>query len=131
MAEETPLNGEQAEGPPRNELRIRRASVGSINLYEVTEDELSQLESGSPASTSLNLLVFFISVASSFLVPLLTVPFPDESGVRTVFVVIVAVCYASGAVMIANWIRLRRTTPSVIKRIRERMTITVERTEEA
>ena len=120
MAEEEIVNMEQAEGPAEKQPKIRRGRVDSLSLYEITDYELDVLATGSPSSIFLNFAIFFISVASSFLVALLSTTIASDR-VFTVFVVVVGIGFISGIVLFSLWFRNRRTMSGIIDRIKERI----------
>ena len=100
--------------------KIVRGRVDALSLYEITDYELQQLEEGSIGATYLNLAIFCISVALSFLATLLAAPnLPLR--VFIVFVVVAVVGLFVGAVLLVLWRRSRRTMSKVIKRIKDRV----------
>jgi hypothetical protein len=109
-------NEKFGEKPPR----IRRGRVGSVDLYEITDSELDTLERGSPSSTFLNFAIGLLSVASSFLIALITSTFSSDR-VFTVFVVITAVGFIAGLVLLRLWWVSRESIGPIIARIRSRL----------
>lgn len=101
-------------------VRVVRGQVDSLSLFEITDYELAQLESGTPASIQFNFAIFFISVAVSFLITLLTV---DNISVRTfnIFVIFTVVGFALGVVLLALWYPSRRSVSAVVKKIKARV----------
>ena len=99
---------------------IRRARLVALTIYEVSEDELTLLERGSPDSLFLNLAIFFLSTFTSFLVALKTTAIPDD---RTfiVFVVVTIVSGASGLVLSILWWRTCKSASAVVRTIRQRL----------
>ncbi len=104
----------------QTEPKIRRARVDSLDLYELTEEELVTLEHGSPGSLYLLFATFFLSISISFLIALLTT---DIKSIYTftVFVVITVLGFFSGFVLCCLWFRENRSSTSVSKKIRNRM----------
>ncbi len=109
-------------GVPRVALEtaIRRATIRSLSIYEVSESELQTLERGSADSTLLTLGIALLSVALSFTATLTTVAIES---IRTyaVFVVITVVGYVSGVVLLVLWAPHRRAVSECVRRIRDRM----------
>jgi hypothetical protein len=99
---------------------VKRGRVDSLSLYEITEDELDQLAIGSPSSLHLNFAVFFLSIAFSFLITLLSTKIESDR-TFTVFVVILVVTTVAGSREMLLWWRAHKTTPDIIKRIRDRL----------
>lgn len=99
---------------------IRVAPLGELKIWPVTEEELLQLEQGSPAELYLNFALSLLSVGASFLATLLATTIES---VR-VFIVFVIICVASviaGVVLLALWWRGRWQIARLIDRIRARM----------
>lgn len=101
-------------------VRIRRGKVDSLTLYEITDYELETLAIGSPSSLHLNFAIFFLSLATSFLVALLTTTIPSVK-MFSVFVVITAIGIAAGLVLLALWYFSHKSTKSIIRQIRDRI----------
>jgi uncharacterized membrane protein YciS (DUF1049 family) len=120
------LDEEQSEQSGEKSPRILRGRVDSFAIYEITDDELRTLESGSPSSLLLNLAIFCISTAAAFLIALLT-----TSGISihlfTVFTVITTVGFFGGAILVAIWIRTRVSLSSLVRRIRARIPTSADR----
>jgi len=103
-----------------DQLRIIRGKVDSLSLYEVTDSELNELERGGPDSLFLNLAVFLLSTAVSFLVALLTT---DIKSVKTycTFTVVTAVGFVGGIILGLLWLRTKTSRALVIRNIKARM----------
>jgi len=99
---------------------IERGLLRTVRIFDVTEDELDEMERGTPSSLYLDFAIFCISVGLSFLVSLCTTGSIPER-VFTVFVVIVAVGLLIGLILLALWWRTYKSTQEVIKRIRKRL----------
>jgi hypothetical protein len=112
------MPGEEHTG--ENALQIKRGRVDSLSLYEITDNELDILATGSPSSLHLNLAIFFLSSALAFLIALLTTKIESDR-TFTIFVVILVVSSVVGCVMMLMWSRAHRSTREVIKRIRDRL----------
>ena len=102
-----------------SEVRIRRGKVKSFDLYEVTGDELKQL-CKPPSSAYLNFAILFSTVATSFLIALLTVPI-GSNRVFTVFVVIVVVGYVASSILLVLWLLNRRSVSGTADKIKKRI----------
>ena len=101
-------------------VAVRRAKVDSLSLYEVTESELQDLERGGPAHLFLNLAIFLLSTAISFLIAVLST---EIKSTRTfcVFVIVTVLGFIGGGVLLLIWNRSRQATAEIIKRIKGRM----------
>lgn len=99
---------------------IRYVGIGELTLFLVSEDELRLLESGSAASTCLNLGIAFSSVGLGSLTSLLLSD-PSKSLHKFVVVVVTTVLsLIAGFVLLVIWSRLRKHKSDAILRIRSR-----------
>jgi hypothetical protein len=112
--------GIQIIQPSPTEPKIIWARVPSVTIYQITENELSTLERGSPCELYLNFAIFFWTAAISFFSVLLT---SDSLSVKvfTVFVVVTIVTAAAGLILGALWWRTRKSVDGVVKEIRARI----------
>src|SRR6266540_331250 len=85
---------------------IRRGRVSSLEIYEITKDELATLEQGTPCGLFLNLAIFFWSAAASFFTSVIAGNI-ESTKVFTVFVVVVVVGIAAGIVLTLLWWQTR------------------------
>jgi uncharacterized membrane protein YciS (DUF1049 family) len=110
---------EQAEQSGEKSPRILRGRLDSYAIYEITEDELRDLETGSPSSLYLNFAIFGLSIAMSFFIALVTATVSDR--VFTVFTVLTVVGFLIGACLLILWWRARLSVVDVVRRIRARI----------
>ncbi len=101
-------------------LRVRRGRVDSVDLYEIKENELDLLESGSPAGIYLNFSIFLLSVAFTTIVSLCTSTFKNPK-IEMAFMIISVVGLLGGVLLLLLWWRTHRSVAEVIKRIRSRI----------
>lgn len=101
-------------------IRVRRGDVDSICVYGVTEDELENLEKGSPSSLYLNFSLFLLSSAISFLMALIFTDIPSQK-VYIVFLLLTIVGFILGFLLLILWYRDFRSSNSIFKRIRNRL----------
>jgi hypothetical protein len=99
---------------------VRVAPLGELRVYVISEEELNELENGSPASQNLNFALALLASGLSFLTTLLTT---DVASVKTfsVFVILTAVFLVVGIILFAGWYRLRKSSQGLAQRIRDRM----------
>ena len=100
--------------------RIKIGRCASFTLYEVTDSELKEIEKGSPNSVYLNFAIFLLTVGSSFLTSLLTFELQSITGF-CIFVVVCALGFIIGSILLILWYRNRREIRAVIKRIKDRL----------
>jgi hypothetical protein len=98
---------------------IERIRLDKLTIFEITEAELDALERGSTESLFFNLAIATVSIATSFLVSLLTTVIEND---RTliVFVVICVVGFLSGLTFTLLWLQMRKSLKKVAREIRDR-----------
>lgn len=101
-------------------LKVRRGRVDSVDLYEIKENELDLLESGSPGSIYLTFSIFLLSVAFAAIVSLCTSTFKSPK-IEMVFMIISVVGPIGGVLLLLLWWRTHKSMAEVIKRIRSRI----------
>lgn len=104
------------------EPRIVRARLDTLNVYEISENELENLERGGPESLLLNFAIFFLSNAISFTVTLMLSSVDIKS--NRVFAVLVIVCVVSwvAAIVLGGlWISSNRSKKRTIRIIKKRL----------
>ncbi|UYH54771.1 hypothetical protein N6L26_12105 [Qipengyuania sp. SS22] len=99
---------------------IRRGSVASLSLYEVTDYELDLLEQGSPSGLFLNFGIFLLSVGLSFALAVTTANIENDR-LFTVYSIISIVGIVLGILLTLLWFRSRKSTKHVCKKIRSRI----------
>jgi hypothetical protein len=99
---------------------IHRVRLDKLTIFEITEAELEALERGSPESLYLNLGIAALSIASSFLISLLTTTIADTQ-TFCVFVIICAVGFVAGVTFALLWWLSRRSLKKVARDMRNRM----------
>lgn len=107
----------------RNEsdtIKVRRARVDSITVYDVTEQELDQLEKGGSGGIYLNLSLSLLSIAVSFLIAVITTEIKSDRQF-TIFVIITSVGFLGAVVLGILWWRCRETVTAVVLSIKRRM----------
>lgn len=100
-------------------VEIRRGSYKELTLYDVEETELDLLAQGSPDSLYLNFAIFLLSAAVSFFTALLTAVLSDR--IFTVFVIITCLGFIMGILLLAIWLKKRRSISALVRKIRDRL----------
>jgi multidrug transporter EmrE-like cation transporter len=103
--------------------RIVRGQVDSLSLFEITDYELQLLEQGSPNNIYLNFAIFFLSIAISFFITLLTVKI-DSLRVYLAFFVFTVVGFSIGGVLAFLWYRSRTHVRALVHKIKARVPLT-------
>lgn len=102
-------------------IKLNRTSIDSLDVYDVTADELEQLESGSPSDIILNFAIAALSIGISTLISLVTL---DATSDR----VFLALSATSGVgifaalVLFVVYFVIRRPRTKITQRIRGRGT---------
>lgn len=110
-----PNENEQSTG-----VKINRGKLGSISLYEVTEDEFNTLERGSPSSTYLNFSIALLSIGTSFFISIFSTKI-DEIKTYVVFWVVALITTIVGIVLFFVWRQSNKVTENVTQRIKNRL----------
>lgn len=111
-------------------VSINRAKVDSIDLYEVTGDELKELEKGRDGSLFLNIGLFLLSASISFIIALTTTTIEGDR--QFSLFAIVAISFLIGSIVLGLlWWKSRESVGDVVARIRARMSIPERDTEES
>jgi hypothetical protein len=103
-----------------NYPKIRRGSVSSLSLYELTDYELDVLEQGSPAGLFLNFSIFLISIGISLGVTVTTTSITDDR-LFMFYTIISIVGLVLGILLLGLWYRTRRSVFGVCTKIRGRI----------
>lgn len=111
--------------PTKNEnesevVTVRHARVDSINVYDVTEQELAQLARGGDGGLYLNLCLALVSVAVSFLIAVTTASIISNRQF-IIFVVVTAIGFLGAIVFGVLWYRNRESVETVVSAIKRRM----------
>lgn len=99
---------------------IRRARLGTLTIYEISESELEIIERGSPDSLFLTFSTFLLSAAISFSVTLATTTITSNRMFQ-VFVIITVIGYLAGFVSLGLWLRSRKSMKIITQAIRKRL----------
>ena len=108
----------QAENSGKRYIEIRRGTVDSLLVCEITDYEWDDLKKGMPENLFLTFGVASLSICVSFLIALLTTNI--DTLIRTVFTVVVAGSFVMGIVLMCLWWRDRRSIDPLIKKIEHR-----------
>ena len=103
-----------------NKVEVIRGRYDSLKLYEITENELTELERGSPISIYLNFSIFLISTGLSFLINLILI---DITSIKlfSIFTIITGLCLIIGLFLMVLWVKNKKLMKNNIKRIKSRI----------
>lgn len=99
---------------------IKRGSLTSLSIYEVTDYELDILESGGPSSLYLNFSIFLISIGVSFFITLMTTEIPKEK-TYNFFLVSTILSLIIGVILLIIWRKSHASTTNLCVKIRGRI----------
>jgi hypothetical protein len=111
----------QVEPIGNKDFYVKRGKVDSVSIYEVSESEITILETGSPNSIYLNFFTFLFAIFLSFMTTLLTVSFNEKILLQTIFIIIAVVSGFLSIMVFILWIRGKDQLSEVIKRIKSRI----------
>ena len=99
MSESEDSTQEQNSG--KRYIEIRRGTVDSLLVCEITDYEWDNLKKGKSESIFLNLSIALFSISCSFLIALLTTTI--DSRIFIVFTVIATTSFISGIILMCLW----------------------------
>jgi hypothetical protein len=99
---------------------IRLGRIGVLKVHQISDEELTRLGQGSSQSLFLNFGIGVLSVASSFLIALLTTNIP-AGRVFEIFVIVTVICFLAGIVLVSLWWWTRQPISILVKEIRDRL----------
>ena len=101
------------------EVRVVTHKVEQIDIYEVTENELTQLEKGTDSDLYLQFSIALLSVFASLTVCFFTSTFENDR-VFYGFVCVDAICLIVGLILLILWNRNRKGKSEIIQGIKNR-----------
>jgi succinate-acetate transporter protein len=120
MAKKQSLKMENTPQPEHTKTTIRKFGVGFINLYEITESDLEIIERGSNNLIYLNLCIFLVSVACSFLIAILTCDFNKTPITFVIFTIVTVLFFVLGLVLFILWYGTKNDIKEILKKIKGR-----------
>jgi hypothetical protein len=99
-------------------VAVRIVAMGELTVYMVSDQDLTAIERGSPASTMAGLANTLFSITAGLLGSLLLAGAPQSIYSFTVFTVLMSVCFVGGAILLILSRRYKSEQSAVIKRIR-------------
>lgn len=99
-------------------FQIKRGKFDSISLYEVTEEELSILESGEN-SVELNFAIALFSAMLTLVISLITTTMSDL--VKGIFIVCSVFAFIFGFYFVVKWKKNKGKVKSTFDKIRSRL----------
>jgi hypothetical protein len=105
--------------PPKEEPEIVTYKIPRIEVYQLTDDELSRIEEGcGQVAQDLTFATTLLSFGGAFLIALLTATFSEK--LRTIFIAVVIICGLGFLYTAIRWWQKRKVVPNVIAKIRSR-----------
>lgn len=100
-------------------LSVRRARIGSVAIYDVSEEELLVLEKGSPSSVMFSIGLALASAGVTTLLTLLAVSL--AGAILFLYIALTVFMLGAGAILLILWRKYDESGGQVAKRIRDRM----------
>ena len=97
--------------------------MNDFNVYQVTDSDLEQIESGSNSDLYLEIALCSISVFASFLCTLLTLDFKDNTKVYSFYITVAILSAITAVVFLLLWHRNRRNARSIIDKIKSQKVV--------
>ena len=99
---------------------VQVVRMGKLTIYEITSDELRQLEVGNPSSTLLNFSSSALALGVGIGATLLTGGAISSRVMSDLLMIIAVLSLAGGVILLVLWRRYSKLTTSVGATIRER-----------
>lgn len=100
-------------------IRIRRADIQELTFIQITAEEFDMLKHGAPDSTYQTCAFSLFTMATSFLISLLTVQLSHRLLVG--FVAAAAITYGASVPLFVIWLKCRKSTAELVKKIQSRL----------
>lgn len=105
---------------PDDHVKVKLVKIGSVTIYQVSEDELKALEQGGGIVSNLSWSIFLFSIAFAGLFTWVsTVKFRWE-GMPSVLTGIILAGFVLGFVQLGAWKRSRKPIAELARQIRNR-----------
>lgn len=98
---------------------IRRVQIEVINLFEISEHELTIIESGGSAGLYLNFSIFLLSIGLTGITALSTATFKTDF-IEIFFVIISIVGFLAGFFLLLLWWRQKESLKTIFTKIKNR-----------
>jgi hypothetical protein len=102
-------------------LLVRRAKVGSVDLYEIKDSELETLASGSPATLELTFGIALLSIAFTTLGTIVSTEKFKNDTIRLIFILSTIVGFILSPYFIARWFLAKSSINKLVFQIKSRM----------
>lgn len=106
----------QAQG----ELKVQRGRVDSITIYEVTENELTTLESGTPTGYLFDSFLALLAIGISFIVTVTTTEIKSDR-LHAFYSMLILVSLVGAIICFVLWLRCRKSILLTIEQIKNRV----------
>lgn len=110
------MSQEQTEA---TSIKVNRSTIDSLDVFDVTADELDQLRSGGPVSTVLNFAIATGSFGASALLSLLNLEAESDREYLS-FLCATIIALLACFLLIIIWWQMRGNRQKIIQRISER-----------
>ena len=106
--------------PPNDErtLRVNLAQVDSVNLYEITENELETMENG-PPTHDLNFAISLFTISITVAIALVTSGFKSERA-ELIFIIVGIIAFIASLYLVSRWWQANKSFKKVASSIRGR-----------
>ncbi|HTT81206.1 MAG TPA: hypothetical protein VMF86_16160 [Stellaceae bacterium] len=102
-------------------IAVRRHRIAELDVYEVSSEELEQLETaGLRSAEAFGFLIFGLSVGITLTATLITVRIPSDRVFES-FMIVTIIAYVVGVFFGIRWFLERKSSKTVAQRIRSRV----------
>ena len=99
--------------------KVRKTRVEYVNIYEVTENELSALENGGQSTLMFEIAISLLSIAITCGVALVTSSFVNDT-IKYAFLFAAIACALVGVVLVILGWKGRQNVCDIVKQIKSR-----------
>lgn len=103
-----------------DKISVNKAKLDSLDIYEISEDELEKLGSGGSDNIFLNFAIFALSMGTSFLITLFTITITSQR-LFVIFLVITILGFFVGIILLILWGKSKVSLEKLINKIKGRM----------
>lgn len=100
--------------------------MDDINVYPVRDDQLDELEKGSNSDLYLEISLCLVSVFASFLCSLVVLDFDNTPKAYNFYTIVCIVTTIGALTFLLLWYRNRKSSKSIIRKIRNQRVVQLE-----
>lgn len=100
--------------------KVRKSYVEYVNIYEVTENELTTLENGGQSTIMLDIAISLLSIAITCIITLVTSTFGSDMVKNSFLFAAISCLIVGGVLLVIGW-KGRQSISIVVNQIKSRL----------